>query len=112
VAIGNGSHVGGGTELIPGAHPSSGQLLVIVSRARGRWTRLAYLARLRGGTHHLMKEVERACGREVAVEGERFWLISDGEISGPHRRRTWTLVPGAVEMFLPARSGSTHADLL
>jgi diacylglycerol kinase (ATP) len=112
VAIGNGSHVGGGTELIPGAHPASGQLLVIVSRARGRWTRLAYLARLQGGSHHLMREVERACGQEVTVEGEPFRLISDGEISGPHSRRTWTLLPGAVEVFLPARSGATDTDVL
>jgi diacylglycerol kinase family enzyme len=103
VAVGNGSHVGGGTELIPGAHPASGQLLVIVSRARGRWTRLAYLARLKGGSHHLMREVDRACGQEVTVEGEPFSLISDGEIAAPCRRRTWTLVPGAVEMYLPAR---------
>jgi diacylglycerol kinase (ATP) len=107
VAIGNGSHVGGGTELIPGAHPASGQLIVIVSRARGRWTRIAYLARLKGGSHHLMREVERTFGQEVTVQGDPFWVISDGEISGPHERRTWTLQPSAVEMFLPARGSKT-----
>jgi YegS/Rv2252/BmrU family lipid kinase len=101
VAVGNGSRVGGGTELIPGAHPASGQLLVIVSRARGRWTRLAYLVRLRGGSHHFMKEVDRVAGREVTVEGEPFRVVTDGEISEPVSRRTWTLLPQAVEMFLP-----------
>ena len=102
VAIGNGALVGGGTELIPGANPDSGHLVVIVSRARSAWTRLAYLARLRTGKHHLMKEVDRTVGRTVTVEGERFWLISDGEISGPHRRRSWELRPGALQMYLPA----------
>ena len=101
VAIGNGSNVGGGTELIPGADPVTGQLVVIVSRAAGHLSRLVYLARLKGGTHHLMKEVTRVTGCEVRVEGEDFWTTSDGELSGPHRSRTWQLRADAVEMYLP-----------
>src|SRR3954451_18921116 len=57
VAIGNGSNVGGGTELIPGADPVPGKLVVIVSAAAGPLSRLVYLARLKAGSHHLMKEV-------------------------------------------------------
>jgi diacylglycerol kinase (ATP) len=102
VAIGNGSTVGGGTELVPGAHPSSGRLVVILSRAAGPLSRLAYLVRLRGGTHHLMKEVSRVTGRTVRVEGERFHISADGEIDGPHTCRQWELRPGAVHMYLPA----------
>jgi diacylglycerol kinase (ATP) len=102
VAIGNGSRVGGGTELIPGADPSDGELVVIVSRARGALRRFAYVARLRRGKHHLMKEVDRTTGRTVVVEGDPFYVISDGEISPePCRRRTWELQVGAVEMYLP-----------
>jgi diacylglycerol kinase (ATP) len=101
VAIGNGSNVGGGTELIPGADPVGGQLVVIVSRAAGHLSRLVYLARLKGGSHHLMKEVTRVTGCEVRVEGDDFWTTSDGELSGPHRSRTWELRSDAVEMFLP-----------
>jgi diacylglycerol kinase family enzyme len=101
VAIGNGPSVGGGTRLIPGAKPGDGQLVVIVARGRSRWTRLAYLARLRGGTHHQMKEVDRAWGREVRVEGETFYVVTDGEIEGPCDRRTWKLHPGILEMYLP-----------
>ena len=101
VAIGNGSNVGGGTELIPGADPVTGQLVVIVSRAAGHLSRLVYLARLKGGTHHLMKEVTRVTGCEVRVEGEDFWTTSDGELSGPHRSRSWELRSDAVEMYLP-----------
>ena len=110
VAIGNGSRVGGGTELIPGADPSDGQLVVIVSRARGLVRRFAYLARLRRGKHHLMAEVDRTTGRSVVVDGDPFYVITDGEISDePCRRRTWELKAGAVEMYLPEQppSGST-----
>lgn len=104
VAIGNGSLVGGGTELIPGADPADGQLVVIVSRARGVGQRLAYLVRLRRGKHHLMKEVDRTNGTSVVVEGDAFYVITDGEIS-EHKcpRRSWELKAGAVEMYLPER---------
>jgi YegS/Rv2252/BmrU family lipid kinase len=101
VAIGNGPAVGGGTELIPGADTTSGHLLVIVSRTVGPLSRLVYLARLKGGSHHLMEEVSRVHGKQVEVQGDDFWLTTDGELSGPHRRRSWEVVPGAVDMFLP-----------
>lgn len=102
VAVGNGSWVGGGTELLPGADPSDGQLMVIVSRARGRLRRFAYVARLRTGKHHLMEEVSRRTGREVTVEGEPFYVITDGEISESSTvRRTWRLLDAAVQFYLP-----------
>jgi diacylglycerol kinase (ATP) len=101
VAIGNGSYVGGGTALIPGADVGDGQLVVIVSQAIGRWGRVAYAARLHGGTHHMMKEVTRVRGQSVRVEGEPFHLVADGEISGPFTGRSWELHRGALDMFLP-----------
>jgi diacylglycerol kinase (ATP) len=116
VAIGNGSSVGGGTELIPGADPAGGELTVIVSRARGRLRRFAYVARLRRGKHHLMREVDRTTGCEVVVEGEPFYVITDGEISEEScTRRSWRLVSGAVRMYLPESpprsvSGATKPD--
>jgi YegS/Rv2252/BmrU family lipid kinase len=101
VAIGNGSHVGGGTELIPGADTTSGRLVVIVSRNRSIWSRLSYLARLRGGSHHLMREVTQVTGTEVAVRGEKFTSVADGEISGPHTAKSWKLQRGAVSLLRP-----------
>lgn len=106
VAIGNGSRVGGGTELLPGADPADGELVVIVSRARGTLRRLAYVARLRTGKHHLMKEVDRTTGCHVTVEGDPFYVITDGEISEDStRRRSWELRTGALQMYLPASRG-------
>lgn len=107
VAIGNGPHVGGGTELIPGADPSSGHMLVIVSRTVGPLSRLVYMARLKGGSHHLMKEVTRRHASVVTVEGDRFWLTADGELSGPNHARRWDLKRGALEVFAPADGEST-----
>jgi diacylglycerol kinase family enzyme len=101
VAIGNGSHVGGGTELIPGADPTSGRLVVIVSRNRSIWSRLSYLARLRVGSHHLMREVTQVTGTEVRVRGEEFYCVADGEISGPHTEKSWQLRRGAVALLRP-----------
>jgi diacylglycerol kinase family enzyme len=110
VAVGNGSNVGGGTELIPGADPADGEPVVIVSRARGLLRRFAYLARLRRGKHHLMAEVDRATGCHVVVEGEPFYVITDGEISDePCRRRSWDLQVGAVQMYLPPRPASPQS---
>lgn len=101
VAIGNGSTVGGGTELVPGANPSSGKLVVIISRTAGTLSRLLYILRLRGGTHHLMKEVSRVTGTKVRVAGDKFHISADGEIGGPFTDMQWELQPGAMQMFLP-----------
>jgi diacylglycerol kinase (ATP) len=101
VAIGNGAHVGGGTELIPGADTADGRLVVIVSRNRSVWSRLSYLARLRVGSHHLMREVTQVTGTEVSVRGENFYCVADGEISGPHTQKAWHLRRGAVSLLRP-----------
>ena len=101
VAIGNGSDVGGGTALIPGADPEDGKLSVIVSRTRGTWSKVSYMARLRLGTHNLMKQVTEVTGTEVTVTGERFYCVTDGEIAGPYTHKSWTLHRGALSMFRP-----------
>lgn len=101
VAIGNGSDVGGGTALIPGADPEDGKLSVIVSRTRGTWSKVSYMARLRLGTHNLMKQVTEVSGTEVTVTGERFYCVTDGEIAGPYTHKSWTLHRGALSMFRP-----------
>ncbi|MDR7362670.1 diacylglycerol/lipid kinase family protein [Nocardioides marmoribigeumensis] len=110
VAIGNGPDVGGGTELIPGADPTSGRITVIVSRAVGPWSRLGYMLRLRGGSHHLMKEVEQLQGSKVEVEGDEFYLSADGEVTGPHTHMSWELRPDAVRMFLPGRGLAAESE--
>ena len=39
--------------------------------------------------------------QQVTISGEDFFLSADGEISGPERRRSWHLEPGAYAMIVP-----------
>ena len=74
---------------------------MIVSRTRGTWSKVSYMARLRLGTHNLMKQVTEVTGTEVTVTGERFYCVADGEIAGPYTHKSWTLHRGALSMFRP-----------
>jgi YegS/Rv2252/BmrU family lipid kinase len=103
VAIGNGSSVGGGTELVPDAEADDGRLDLMVSRATGPVSRLVYAARLALGSHPEHAEVDSLRGQSVTVSGEEFWISADGEISGPERHRSWRLQRAAYSMVLPPR---------
>lgn len=102
VALGNGTSVGGGAVLTPGADVSDGRIDVMVSTANGPLQRLAYAADIARGKHPERDDVSYLHGCEVRVSGEEFWTSADGEISGPHTDRTWRLVTGAFRMVLPA----------
>ena len=85
VAIGNGSNVGGGTELNPDADTEDGRLDVMISRAVDPMAKLGYVAKLRSGDHNDRDDVLMLRGKTVKVSGDEFWLSADGEISGPER---------------------------
>ncbi len=101
VALGNGSSVGGGTEITPEADPSDGLIDVMISRATGPLARLTYAARMGRATHHERDDVAYLHGRRVSVSGEEFYLSADGELYGPERHRSWHLEPAAYSMVLP-----------
>ena len=101
VAVGNGSSVGGGTELTPDADPGDGRLDVMVSRATGPAARLMYAVRLGFATHQERDDVDQHRATTVSVTGEQFWCSADGEIYGPERHRTWRIEPAAYSMVLP-----------
>ena len=101
VAIGNGSNVGGGTELNPDADTEDGMLDVMISRAISPMAKFGYANRLRKGEHDERDDVVTLRGRSVKVSGDSFWLSADGEISGPERSRSWRLEPAAYSMILP-----------
>jgi diacylglycerol kinase (ATP) len=103
VAIGNGSTVGGGTELTPDADPGDGRMDVMVSFSVGLLSRFGYAAMLRSGRHHERDDVVYVRGTTVSVSGQSFWTSADGELSGPERHRTWRIERGALRMPLPAR---------
>lgn len=101
VALGNGSSVGGGTELTPDADPRDGRIDVMISFATGPLARLVYVARIGMGSHQEADDVAALRGRQVSVSGEAFWVSADGEIYGPERNRTWHIEPAAYSMVLP-----------
>jgi len=103
VAIGNGSSVGGGTELTPGADPGDGRADVMISRATGPLSRLIYAARLGVGTHPGHADVMSMRAQQLTISGEEFWISADGEVSGPERHRSWRLQRAAYAMVLPRR---------
>lgn len=102
IAVGNGSQVGGGTDLTPEADTEDGMVDVMISRAVGPLSRLGYVADLVRGRHPERDDVSYLRGREVSISGEEFWCSADGEIYGPERQRTWRVEPAAYRMVLPA----------
>jgi YegS/Rv2252/BmrU family lipid kinase len=101
VAIGNGAHVGGGTELTPDADPEDGQVDVMISHAVGPAARLGYALHLRRGEHHRREDVQYLRGSQVAIAGDSFWISADGEVTGPERQRSWHVEPAAYSFILP-----------
>jgi diacylglycerol kinase (ATP) len=103
VAIGNGTTVGGGTDLTPHADTGDGLLDVMVSLAVGPLSRFGYAFQLKLGRHPQRDDVIYVRGKTVTVSGQAFWCSADGELSGPERTRTWRIEPGAFSMPLPPR---------
>jgi diacylglycerol kinase (ATP) len=101
VAIGNGTSVGGGTELTPDADPTDGRLDVMVSLATGPIERFGYAWNLRNADHASRDDVITLRAKQVTISGEDFYLAADGEISGPERRRSWHLEPAAYALIVP-----------
>lgn len=101
VSVGNGSTVGGGTELAPDADPEDGRVDVMVSFAVGPFSRFGYVLGLRRGEHHKRDDVLYVRGSTVSVSGQSFYCSADGELYGPERNRTWRVEKAAFSMSLP-----------
>ncbi len=101
VAIGNGSRVGGGAEITPGADPTDGRLDVMVSFATSPLAKLNFAARFRKGTHPERDDVLYVRGNAVTISGQDFYCSADGERYGPERNRSWRVEQGAFSMPLP-----------
>jgi diacylglycerol kinase (ATP) len=108
VSIGNGAHVGGGTELTPDADPGDGSVDVMISHAVGPFAKVGYALHLRRGEHTQRDDVQYLRGKQVLIAGDEFWISADGEISGPERQRSWRVEPAAYSFILP-RDGADPA---
>ncbi|MEJ7795685.1 MAG: diacylglycerol kinase family protein [Nocardioides sp.] len=101
VAIGNGTSVGGGAELTPEADPEDGKIDVMISRSVGPFAKFGYAVGVARARHHERDDVHYLRGRSVTISGQNFYCSADGEVSGPERRRSWRVEPGAYSMLLP-----------
>jgi YegS/Rv2252/BmrU family lipid kinase len=101
VAIGNGSSVGGGTDLTPDADPSDGRIDVMISFAVGPLARIAYAFHLRRGEHEDRDDVRSLRAQTVSVTGPEFFCSADGELYGPETSMTWHIERAAFQMLLP-----------
>ncbi|MGI8433304.1 MAG: diacylglycerol/lipid kinase family protein [Nocardioidaceae bacterium] len=107
VGVSNGPYVGGGCELNPDAVATDGLADVVVSFSVSPLDRLAYGVHLKRGTHHRRNDVRaaRATKIEVTGIGDAFWCNTDGEVAGPFRERSWTVLPAAYRLMLPPSTG-------
>jgi diacylglycerol kinase (ATP) len=96
------SIAGGTAELAPGASARDGRLDVVVSLAVGPLARAGYALALLRGTHAGREDVLRRTARTVRITGGPFHCNADGEITGPHTDRVWTIHPSAWSCYLPA----------
>jgi diacylglycerol kinase family enzyme len=100
-AVCNGSTIGGGTPLAPGARVDDGLADVVVSTATGPVARVAFAAALLDGRHVDRDDVAVVRGREVTLSGPPVDLDADGELDGPVRSRTWHVRPRAWSVLAP-----------
>lgn len=105
VAVGNGSTVGGGAPLLPGARPDDEQLDVIVVGDAPAGARVALAAALRQGRHAEREEVASHRGSRVRIRGEAIPYDADGELLAPRDDVTYEVAPGAWRLRAPAAAG-------
>ena len=86
---------GGTATLVPDASVTDGRFDVLVSTAVGPLARIGYAVGLMRGTAADRADVVHRPGRTLTISGEPYYVNADGDISGPVRRRTWTIAPGA-----------------
>jgi diacylglycerol kinase family enzyme len=94
IGVGNGSSIGGGTPLCPGADPTDGLLDVVVSTAVSPGPRVAYANALRTGDHIRRDDVVADRGVEVRITGDPVGHSTDGDAAGEATDRTYRVVPG------------------
>lgn len=113
VGMANGTSIGGGAELAPGAAPGDGLGDVVIAEARTRPERLRYALHLKRGEHGSLDGVRRLRGTEVRVESmteHAFGVNADGELLDPVLRTTWRVQPSAYRLHVPAGVEPTVAD--
>ncbi len=102
VVVANSAYYGKGMKIAPEADVQDGLLEVIVLPASSRWAMVRRLPKVYDGKHIEMAGVTCFRGRSVTVEADcPVQAYGDGERIGP-LPRTATVLPGAIQVLLPA----------
>lgn len=102
VAVLNGPSIGGGiAQVHPDAALDDGMAEIVVSGAVKPLARIGYAFDLARSRHLGRADVQVHRGRHVAVTGDAFLTVADGEVDGPMTHRAWTLKPGAWQLAVP-----------
>jgi diacylglycerol kinase family enzyme len=101
VGVGNGSSIGGGTELFPHALVDDGQAEVVVVTAVGATARAAFGSALRSADHLDRDDVLALRAADIVVSGDPVRHNADGEVGDEIRRRRYTIEPGAWRLIRP-----------
>ena len=101
VGVGNGSSIGGGTELFPGALVDDGQADVVIVTSVGPAARTAFAGALRSGDHVARDDVLALRAADVVVSGDPVRHNADGEVTDEIERRRYTVEPAAWRLIRP-----------
>ncbi|HET7326488.1 MAG TPA: diacylglycerol kinase family protein [Nocardioidaceae bacterium] len=101
VALGNGSHVGGGTELLPNARLADGRADLVISYATSPWAKLGYTVQLLRGLHQERDDVLALRAASIRISGQDFYCNADGEVYGPEIDHSWHVEPQVLQIVLP-----------
>lgn len=100
--VGNTSTYGGGIPICPDADPSDGLLDVTLVKPSGRLRLAMLIPRAYRGTHVSLPEVVTRRVRSISLASPGVTAYADGDPIGT-LPLTVDVVPGALEMFAPAR---------
>lgn len=101
LAVGNGSHFGGGMAALPEANAQDGLFDVCVVKGVNFFTFISLLPLFIKGKHLGKKPVTYFKAKEVSVECEKKPIQLDGEL-GEYAPVTYKILPGALKVTLPA----------
>jgi len=101
VGVGNGSTIGGGTELFPGARIDDGRAEVVVVTAVGAAARASFGKALRSGEHLGRDDVLALQATEVVISGAPVRHNADGEVGDEIESGRYRVEPGAWRLVRP-----------
>lgn len=103
IAVANGKYYGGGMKVAPHADPSDGLFDVVVAWDLGRLETLATIPLVYSGAHMRKPKVTSFRSRRITVDSAvPLSIQADGEIVG-RLPTTFTLIPGALKVCMPAK---------